>query len=98
MNFNEWVHYIPFAALLTKRPPEVPNRPMVTRIMEQGIVGLVAAGLGLWGNSLVVNEKIDELSNRQVQAAKQTSNDIQDIKSMIVQMQRDLYVPRSNRK
>lgn len=98
MNFEEWTHIIPFAALLTKRPAELPNRPMVTRIIEQGIVGIIAAGLGLWGNSLVVNEKIDELSNRQVVAAKQTSADIQDIKSMIVQMQHDLYVPRSREK
>ena len=91
---ENWQHFIPFAALLIKRPAEVNNRPMLTRIIEQGIVGLIAAGLGLWGNSLVVNEKIDELNNRQVLAVKQTTQDIQDIKTMIVQMQRDLYVPR----
>lgn len=38
-----WYHWLPFAALMVRNAP--PNRPMVTRILEQSLVGIIA-GIG----------------------------------------------------
>lgn len=39
-------HWFPFLALMVKDAP--PNRPMLTRIIEQSTVGLLAAALALY--------------------------------------------------
>ena len=94
MDLSHVTHYVPFAALLTKRPPDLPNRPLITRLIEQGTVGVVTGLVVLYGVSQVQGQKIDDLAKQQVETKAATSADIRDIKEMIVQMQRDLYVPR----
>jgi len=80
----DWHHIIPFAALFSDQAvPE--NRPMVTRLMEQAIVGVVAAGMTLYADNLVTQDKIANLTEQ-----------VQEVKTVVVQMQRDLYIPRSD--
>ena len=58
MDFNRYAHIIPFFALMTSRPPELPNRPMVTRLIEQGVVGLVAAFIAIYVNDIRQEEQL----------------------------------------
>ena len=58
MPFSKYAHIIPFFALMTSRPPELPNRPMVTRLVEQGVVGLVAAFIAIYVNDIRQEEQL----------------------------------------
>ena len=58
MPFSKYAHIIPFFALMTSRPPELPNRPMVTRLIEQGVVGLVAAFIAIYVNDIRQEEQL----------------------------------------
>jgi hypothetical protein len=46
-NISQWAaHNLPFLGLFLDTIPENGNRPMLTRIMEQSVVGLIAAVAG----------------------------------------------------
>lgn len=91
----DWHHFIPFGALFSQQAADLPNRPLLTRLVEQATVGVVAAAIGLYANDLVMKDQITNLA-QQVADVKQTqAASVQDLKQMISQMQRDLYVPRS---
>ena len=98
---EDWHHYIPFAALWMETPPEVTNRPLATRLIEQGTVGVVTAictsVIILYAVSQVQGEKLEALSRQQIEAKAAEAADIREIKEMVIAMQRDLYVPRSRK-
>jgi len=60
-----WMHWIPFAALVTRNAP--PNRPLLTRMIEQGAVGLVA-GVGGSYVSLAINSAVQDVQIKSLQA------------------------------
>jgi len=77
MDFNRYAHIIPFVALMTSRPPELPNRPMVTRLIEQGVVGLVAAFIAIYVNDIRQEEQLkfmrEEIINARVEVREMES-------------------------
>jgi hypothetical protein len=63
-------HIVPFAALMATNPPK--NRPLLTRIIEQTLVGIIAGGIGvavamyvsvkvIESNLETINEKINRM-------------------------------------
>lgn len=54
-----WQHWIPFAAL-TVRDSAPPNRPLMTRIMEQAFVAVIAGGGAAYGVNDVVQARQEE--------------------------------------
>jgi hypothetical protein len=95
MDLNWLATHIPFMALVANDPPE--NRPMLTRLIEQGVVGIVAAAIGIYANDIRQQGQIESLNTRvaEVQQAQKESMVVLSLK--IDEMRRDLYVPR-NRK
>lgn len=80
----DWHHIVPFAALMVNRSEEsVKNRPLLTRLSEQTIVGIVAAGIALWTNGKLQENEISHLSKRQ-----------DELMVIIMKIQSDFYVPR----
>lgn len=73
-------HIIPFLSLMTARPPEVPNRPMLTRLVEQGIVGIIAAFIAIYVNDIRQDEQMRALKDG-VTVAR---NDMRDMEYRIM--------------
>jgi hypothetical protein len=66
MHHDVWawiLHNLPFFALIAEDTP--PNRPMVTRIVEQVIVGVIAAAAVLWANDKVQDNTIANVVEQQ---------------------------------
>ena len=61
MPFNKYAHVIPFLSLITQKPPDIPNRPMLTRLIEQGVVGIVAAFIAIYVNDIRQEEQLKTL-------------------------------------
>jgi len=80
----DWHHIVPFAALFSEEVAPA-NRPMLTRLTEQALVGVFAAGVTLYADNLVTQDKIANLTEQ-----------VSEVKTVVVQMQRDLYIPRSD--
>lgn len=57
---NSFLAAVPFMALMTTNPP--PNRPMLTRIIEQGTVGVMAAAVTFYAAQQRQAEQIAQLS------------------------------------
>jgi ATP-dependent Clp protease ATP-binding subunit ClpA len=86
-------HIIPFMALATKRPPEVNNRPLLTRLSEQALVGIIAAAVGVYVNDIRQTEQINNMNARMERNIAAQKDAITEIKSMVAAMQHDLYIP-----
>lgn len=68
--FENWQHWLPFAALFAKQA--VPqNRPMATRLIEQTFVGIVAGGGGAYG----VNSSMQAVHDEQIKSLQQQVRD-----------------------
>jgi len=76
--------YLPFAAVVVKTPP--PNRPMLTRISEQAIVGIVGGIVAAW--ITIYNNDI-----RQQEKNEYMIGAIKELKVTVEEIRRDLYVP-----
>lgn len=58
---NQAAHYIPFVGLMVNKTGETANRPMLTRIIEQSTVGIVAAGFALYVDNERQNDKLENM-------------------------------------
>lgn len=92
MDIAQWaVSHLPFAALVTQHSP--PNRPLLTRLTEQAIVGIVAAGLGIYGNNIKQQGQIENLNERVAAMRQEQSASIvalrQDQKEWMVILQQN---------
>lgn len=91
-----WVtSHIPFMAMFAMHVP--PNRPMLTRIAEQAIVGVVAAALGIYVNDVRQQGQIESLSVRVGEVQQAQKESMIALNQKIDQLYRDLYVPRGLR-
>lgn len=59
-----WYHWIPFAALMSENLP--PNRPLMTRILEQSLVGIVA-GIGGAYVTIQITNAVQDVQIRALQ-------------------------------
>lgn len=94
LNNVNWVHILPFACVIAGQPvPE--NRPAMTRILEQGFVGIVASAVTLFATIKVMQNDIDTLKidadKREVIAAKAVADSearvtvqIQELRSILL--------------
>lgn len=53
-------HIIPFMALMARPMDPPPNRPMLTRIVEQSIVGVIGGGFGAYVVLAVATARVEE--------------------------------------
>lgn len=93
MFMEKLTHVIPFMALVTRIPKEIHNRPLLTRLTEQVLVGIVAAAVGVYVNDIRQTEQISNLSTRLERAIDAQKESNAEIKQIITKMQGDLYVP-----
>lgn len=77
----ENMHWIPFIGMVRHAPQ---SRPILTRIIEQAIPGILVAVIGIYVTDARQTEQIKELRYEIVQ-----------LNVEIQQMRSDLYVPRS---
>jgi len=81
MEMISWVGtHLPFAALVTGKAPE--NRPMLTRLADQAIVGVVAAIFAIWANNIRQEDRITQLTQSVTQ-----------LTATVEMMRHDLYQP-----
>jgi hypothetical protein len=72
---NTWQHYVPFAALIARAPiPE--NRPAMTRLIEQSIVGIIAAALSSYVTLQVNQAEIANLKEHGIESELRTTTAI----------------------
>jgi len=64
------------------------NRPLLTRISEQALVGIIAASATLYTDNIKHDEEIRQIT-QEVREIKQ------EMRETIRQMRQDLYIPRS---
>lgn len=73
---QNWQHYIPLAALISK--DDVPeNRPATTRIIEQAIVGIIAAAIASYVMIQIDHQEIADLKESEHRAQATTAQTIQ---------------------
>lgn len=79
----DWITtHVPFLGLMAQHPPSS-NRPLLTRLTEQLIVGLISAAGVLYTDNIRHDDEI-----------KQITQEVREAKRVIDEMRRDLYVPR----
>lgn len=69
---------------MAQHAPE--NRPMLTRLTEQAIVGIAAAAIALYANNIRQDDAIQNLTSQVV-----------ELKRAVEVMRAELYVPRTKR-
>lgn len=74
-------HMLPFVALVSGNAPQ--NRPMLTRLTEQVIVGVAAAFVAIYVSDIRQTEQISMIKETLVR-----------IEKAVEKMQRDFYIPR----
>ena len=67
-----WSHILPFAALITGEPISE-NRSAMTRLVEQGFVGIVAAVVGSFATLKVHQSEIATLKSHQLEYETRTA-------------------------
>ena len=82
-----WYEYVPFFGMMVKaRDERQVHRPLITKVLEQGIAGaMVAVGamLFMWKNDGIQDEKIKYLEAGQIEMKsdiKEMKNDLGSIK------------------
>lgn len=76
-----WLHWLPFAALMARNTP--PNRPMMTRIIEQIFIAVIAGAGGAYLTiqiTLAVQDNKITTLQQQVRENRETSR--QDIREL----------------
>lgn len=82
--------FVPFLGLAAAEK----NRPLLTRLVEQSLPGIMVAALGLYINDVKQDEKIDTLGRQQTQQIEQVKDQITTLRTEFHEMRRDLYEPR----
>ena len=93
MDFDHIKQFVPFLTLLSEKVP--PNRPALTRLIEQSFVGILAGVASAWGTLYIQQGKIEQqLLDMQIQldhvAANETSN-IALLQAQMSAIQQALY-------
>lgn len=90
---------IPFVSLIAHRTT---NNPWMTKIIENSIIGIIAAAFAIWANDIKQTEQINSLNvkfNEYIAQMTKTSEQemiaIQKLEGQIFEMRKDLYEPRS---
>lgn len=83
-----WYHWLPFAALMaTNKAP--PNRPLLTRILEQSLVAFIAGGMAAYVAIQVTNAVQDvqiKGLQEQLRASEiRVTDELKEIRSMLYQ-------------
>lgn len=85
-----WYHWIPFAALMARNTP--PNRPLMTRILEQSLVGIIAAIGGAYITIQITNAVQDVqilyLREQLVATEIRLSDEIKEVRSQMYWQER----------
>jgi len=95
---SNWHHYVPFAALISNSGPIPENRPAMTRIIEQGFVGVVAAALGSYVTLQVNQTEINTLKVQRVEADMRTTAAIEASEARVTQQIVEMRAILLNRK
>lgn len=92
-NFKEAIFSsVPFLSLLSAEVPK--NRPLLTRLSEQTIVGVVAAFVALQTMQARQEEQISALRRTVERQERQTEEARRELREEIATMKRDLYTPK----
>lgn len=85
-------HSVPFLSLMSSNPPS--NRPLLTRLSEQSIVGIVAAFVALQVSMARQSEQIETLRSAVRDLQKSNEDQRREIRDEIARMRGDLYAPK----
>ena len=85
-------HCVPFLSLLTSNPPQ--NRPLLTRLSEQTLVGIVAAFVALQAMQARQAEQINELRVALKENQRLNEDARRELRDELAAMRRDLYAPK----
>ena len=91
-------HWIPFMALVSQGAPLSGNRPLLTRLTEQIIVGIVAAAFAVYTTNVRQEEQIANLNARLIEMQKSQEVLHSRIQETLDRMRSDLYVPKGEKK
>lgn len=90
---NDWHHYIPFACLITRN--QVPeNRPATTRLIEQSVVGIIAAAVGSYVTLEVNKTEIAHLKEQRVETYAAIKESEQRVTAQIMELRTQLLRQR----
>lgn len=82
-----WYHWFPFAALMARN--SAPNRPLLTRILEQSLVAFIAGGLATYVAIQVTNAVQDvqiKAIQEQLHASEtRVTDELKEIRQMLYQ-------------
>lgn len=87
--YNWLLQHVPFLALASSTPP--PNRPMATRLIEQGFVGLFSAAVALAAATLRHDEQLQALRSELIQQRQDQKEVRAELRAAIEALQRDVY-------
>jgi uncharacterized coiled-coil protein SlyX len=89
---NAMYHIIPFLSTLSTNPPQ--NRPALTRLTEQAVVGALAAFVALQVTSARQEEQINSL-RRDIRAQQESAERSRvEVREQIERIRSDLYTPK----
>lgn len=74
---------LPFVALASAKAGEKIDRPIVTRIIEAVIMGVLAGAIGAYGTLIVVENDVKNLKNSMDKFSEQVDKDLQEFKQDI---------------
>lgn len=82
-----WYHWLPFAALMARN--SAPNRPLLTRILEQSLVAFIAGGVAAYVAIQVTNAvqdvQIKALQEQLHASETRVTDELKEIRSMLYQ-------------
>lgn len=93
---ERFTHYVPFMALMSASPP--PNRPMLTRLIEQGIVAVAAAFISLYISNVELKTQIAALNDKVVEMNKTQEALHRDLNAALEKIRDDIYVPANGKR
>jgi hypothetical protein len=88
-------HVIPFLSLMSENPPE--NRPLLTRLVEQSLVGVVSGFLAIQVTQARQEEQLRALTTAITKQEQQAQRERDDLKATIDRIRADMYIPASKR-
>jgi uncharacterized protein YdeI (BOF family) len=87
--YNWLTQHIPFLALASANVPT--NRPMTTRLLEQGFVGLFSAAVTLAAATIRHDEQLQSLRAELAQQRQDNKEVRMELRTAIEALQRDVY-------
>jgi len=98
MNIPEILHLIPYLGLVTNRDGSYGRRPILTRIIEQSLPGLIVAGVGIYTNVQLLEAQVKEITNALKLEAMERKESVAELRSEVDTMRRDIYIVRGTSK